>query len=405
MIDDIELSCSSCGARQAFGLHALRCSDCGEALEFVAPPLRDQVLEPAWASGCADSSGVVGGVWRYRDLLAPDFDESAIARVRMGEGGSPLLRALRLGNTVGCEDLWLKDESRNPTGSFKDRGTAVAVAVLSAAGIESIGTVSTGNMARSVAAYAARAGLRAKVWVGATTPAEKLAPIAVHGADLVRIDAPYGQIYETSLIWGAENGVVFVNSDSALRVEGQKTIAYEIAEQSVEQPLDWFLVPTSSGGNFSAIGKGFSEVVEWGLVERSPRLVAVQAEGCSPIASAWENGMDVPMEVGSARTVAGAISNPTPPSGARALRWARETGGLAVKVTDDEILAAQVEIATSTGRFVQPAAAAGLAGLQQLIRSGTIGPEDRVGILLTGAGPNAAPPPLPIPEPVKLSDL
>jgi len=323
----------------------------------------------------------------------------------MGEGGSPLLRALRLGNTVGCEDLWLKDESRNPTGSFKDRGTAVAVAVLSAAGIESIGTVSTGNMARSVAAYAARAGLRAKVWVGATTPAEKLAPIAVHGADLVRIDAPYGQIYETSLIWGAENGVVFVNSDSALRVEGQKTIAYEIAEQSVEQPFDWFLVPTSSGGNFSAIGKGFSEVVEWGLVERSPRLVAVQAEGCSPIASAWENGMDVPMEVGSARTVAGAISNPTPPSGARALRWARETGGLAVKVTDDEILRAQVEIATSTGRFVQPAAAAGLAGLQQLIRSGTIGPEDRVGILLTGAGPNAAPPPLPIPEPVKLSDL
>jgi threonine synthase len=306
---------------------------------------------------------------------------------------------------VGCEDLWLKDESRNPTGSFKDRGTAVAVAVLTAAGVESIGTVSTGNMARSVAAYAARAGLRARIWVGASTPAEKLAPIAVHGADLLRIDAPYGQIYETSMCWGEENGVVFVNSDSALRVEGQKTIAYEVAEQSAEKPVDWFLIPTSSGGNFSAIGKGFREVVELGLLERSPRLVAVQAEGCSPIASAWENGMDVPMDVGPARTVAGAISNPTPPSGARALRWAHDTGGLAVKVSDDRILAAQVEIATATGRFVQPASAAGLAGLQQLLGHGIIGPEDRVAILLTGAGPNAASPSLPIPEPVKLSDI
>jgi threonine synthase len=145
--------------------------------------------------------------------------------------------------------------------------------------------------------------------------------------------------------------------------------------------------------------------VKWGLLERSPRLVAVQAEGCSPIASAWENGMDVPMEVGPAQTVAGAISNPTPPSGARALRWARETGGLAVRVSDEEILAAQVLIATATGRFVQPASAAGLAGLQRLLRKGTIGPEDRVAILLTGAGSNAAPPPMPIPEPVGLSDI
>ena len=405
MIENIELSCSSCGKRQAFGLHALRCTECGEALELLAPSFPDQAIEPTWGSGCADLAGVAGGTWRYRDLLAPIFDDSAIARVGMGEGGTPLLRATRLGNVVGCEDLWLKDESRNPTGSFKDRGTAVAVAVLAAAGIESIGTVSTGNMARSVAAYAARAGLRAKIWVGVSTPAEKLAPIAVHGADLVRIDAPYGEIFGTSMKWGEENGVVFVNSDSALRVEGQKTIAYEIAEQSVKRPFDWLLVPTSSGGNFSAIGKGFRELVEWELLERSPRLVAVQAEGCSPIASAWEKGMDSPMEVGPARTVAGAISNPTPPSGARALRWARETRGLAVKVSDNEILAAQVEIATLTGRFVQPASAAGLAGLRQLIRSGTIGPEDRVAVLLTGAGPNAAPPPLPIPEPVMLSDI
>jgi threonine synthase len=323
----------------------------------------------------------------------------------MGEGGTPFLQARRLGESVGCEDLWLKDESRNPTGSFKDRGTAVAVAVLAAAGVEVIGTVSTGNMARSVAAYAARAGLRAMIWVGASTPAHKLAPIAIHGANLVRIDAPYGEIYRASMEWGADNDVVFVNSDSALRVEGQKTIAYEIAEQCVERPLDWLLVPTSSGGNFSAIGKGFRELADEGFLERSPRLVAVQAEGCSPIASAWEAGMDSPADVGPARTIAGAISNPTPPSGARALRWARDTGGLALKVSDEEILSAQAEIAALTGRFVQPASAAGLAALRRLRQSGTIGEEERVAALLTGAGPNAPPPPLEIPEPVKLAEL
>jgi threonine synthase len=323
----------------------------------------------------------------------------------MGEGGTPLLHARRLGAAVGCEDLWLKDESRNPTGSFKDRGTAVAVAVLAAAGVELIGTVSTGNMARSVAAYAARAGLRATIWVGASTPAHKLAPIAIHGADLVRIDAPYGEIYRTSLLWGANHDVVFVNSDSALRVEGQKTIAYEIAEQCSGRPVDWLLVPTSSGGNFSAIGKGFREIVDLGHLQRSPRLVAVQAAGCSPIASAWEAGAEEPVEVGPARTVAGAISNPTPPSGARALRWARETGGLALKVTDVEILSAQKEIGALTGRFVQPASAAGIAALRKLMQSETIRSDDRVAVLLTGAGPNAPPPALDIPEPVQLSDL
>jgi threonine synthase len=247
--------------------------------------------------------------------------------------------------------------------------------------------------------------LRAKIWIGASTPAHKLAAIAIHGADLVRIDAPYGEIYRTSLAWGARNDVVFVNSDSALRVEGQKTIAYEIAEQCSERPIDWLLVPTSSGGNFSAIGKGFREIVDRGHLERSPRLVAVQAAGCSPIASAWEAGAEEPVEVGPVSTVAGAISNPTPPSGARALRWARETGGLAMKVTDDEILEAQRQIATLTGRFVQPASAAGLAALRKLVRSGKIRSDERVAALLTGAGPNAPPPPLAIPEPVELSDF
>ena len=363
-------------------------------------------LEPSWPLGFDRAgAGIREGMWRYRGAL-PAVDTELIARrVRLGEGGVPLLAAARLAEAVGCASVWLKDEFRNPTGSFKDRGTAVGVAVLAALGFESIGTVSTGNMARSVAAYAARAGLRASIWVGADTPAEKLAPIAVHGADLLRFDAPYGEIYATSMEWSRAEGVPFVNSDSSLRVEGQKTIAYEIAEQLGGVAPDWLVVPTGSGGNLSAIAKGLTEAASWGWLEGRCRLVAVQAAGCAPIAGAWEAGAKEPVTVDRPHTIAGAISNPTPPSGARALRWLRETGGLALAVEDDEILQAQRQLAESTGRYVQPASASGLAALSHLCLDGTIGADDSVVLLLTGSGSNAPAPEIELPRPRSLAGI
>lgn len=353
----------------------------------------------------ATPPGGLGGLWRYLPLLpglAPDLVEQ---RIHMGEGGTPLLRApAALEKELGVGTLWLKDESRNPTGSFKDRGTAVGLGLLASLGFDAVGTVSTGNMARSVAAYAARAGMRAEVWVGASTAPQKLAPVAVHGARLSRFDAPYGEIYATSLAWSRRSGVPFINSDSALRVEGQKTIAYEIAEQLGGDAPDWLLIPTSSGGNFSAIAKGLREATAAGWLRGECRLVAVQAAACDPIVRAWEAGSEQPVPVPPPDTIAGAISNPSPPSGARALAWLRRTGGRAVAVSEERIAAAQARLARRTGRFVQPASAATLGALEQLRADAVVGADDRVVLLLTGSGSNAPAPRIELSPPRPLSE-
>ena len=386
-----------CGLELSFDPFEHRCPECGEALELLAAVAPHSVLAPG-SPGLSPSGGVADGMWRYRGLL-PHVDASLVERrVFLGEGATPLLRAQRLGDEIGCANLWLKDETRNPTGSFKDRGTAVGVAVLAGLGFDSVGTVSTGNMARSVAAYAAHAGMKASVWVGAGTPSEKLAPVAVHGADLRRFDAPYGQIYETSLEWSRAHGVPFVNSDSSLRVEGQKTIALEVAEQLGGVAPDWMIVPTSSGGNLSAIAKGFSDAEAAGWIAHTGRLVAVQASGCDPIVRGWVAGADGPLPVESPYTIAGAISNPSPPSGARVIRCLRKTGGTALAVSDDDIEAARRRLATTAGRYVQPASAAPLAALIHMIADRQVGADDTVVLLLTGSGSNAAPPNIELPE-------
>ncbi len=389
--------CCGCGLELSFDPFEHRCPECGEALELLPAAAAPEVLEPAFP-GLSPSGGVADGIWRYRAVL-PHVDASLIERrVFLGEGATPLLRARRLGDEIGCANLWLKDETRNPTGSFKDRGTAVGVAVLAGLGFDSVGTVSTGNMARSVAAYAARVGMTASVWVGADTPDDKLAPVAVHGADVQRFDAPYGQIYETSLEWSRARGVPFVNSDSPLRVEGQKTIALEVVEQLGGVAPDWMIVPTSSGGNFSAIAKGFSEAEAAGWIEQTGRLVAVQAGGCDPIVRGWDAGADGPLPVESPHTIAGAISNPSPPSGARVIRWLHKTGGTALAVSDDDIEAARRRLANTAGRYVQLASAAPLAALIPMLADGRIGADDTVVLLLTGSGSNASPPRVELPE-------
>ncbi len=396
----LTLRCCSCGRERAYDAFVHRCETCGEALELASGAMAP--LEPGAGMVAA---GDAQGMWRYRAAL-PQVDPELIRdRVFMGEGGSPLLRASRLQEQLGCREILLKDESRNPTGSFKDRGTAAGVALLVQMGFASVGTVSTGNMARSVAAYAARAGIEASVWVGAATPPHKLAPVAVHGAHLLRFDAPYGEIYHTSMEWSRRSGVPFINSDSALRVEGQKTIAFEVAEQLGNRAPDWMIIPTSSGGNFSAIAKGFAEAAEAGRMEGRCRLVAVQTAECAPIVRGWEVGGDDPVPVPPPTTIAGAISNPSPPSGRRAIGWLRRTDGHAIAVPDAEIEAAQRRMAELTGRFVQPASAASLAALERLLDRGVIGADDSVVLLLTGSGSNAPPPSVAIDAPRALAGV
>ena len=197
----------------------------------------------------------------------------------------------------------------------------------------------------------------------------------------------------------------FINSDSALRVEGQKTIAYEIAEQLGGRAPHWLFIPTSSGGNFSAIAKGFAEATERGWMTGACRLIAVQAAECAPIVKAWDEGSDEPLPVPPPDTIAGAISNPSPPSGARALRWLRRTEGHAIAVPDNEIAAAQLRLAALSGRFVQPASAATLAALETLSAGGVVRADESVVLLLTGAGGNAPAPEIDIEPPRSLADV
>ncbi len=366
----LELACTGCGASLPLTEPALRCRSCGEPLEvrgYGRPSLR----ECPWPGRSLAE--------RYGGFLPP---LGRYAELSMGEGFTPLVDAPRLADALGLRRLLIKNETTNPTWSFKDRGTVVAMADALSRGCRAVGVVSTGNMAASVAAYGARAGISVIVLVSAGTPAEKLPPVAVYGCTVVRVDGDYGALYHRSLVL---DGVRFLNSDAPARVEGSKTIAFEICEQCDFAPPDWVIVPTSSGGNIRGILKGFEEMREASLIPEVPKMVCAQASGCAPIATAWERGSEVIARVTEPRTVAHAIANPSPPSGNAVLRKLREGAGMCVAVSDESILDAQIEMA-SAGVFGQPAAAASLAAARVLAGSSVIGRTDTVVCVATGAG-------------------
>jgi threonine synthase len=303
------------------------------------------------------------------------------------EGNTPLIEAYRLQQALGIGRLLLKDERRNPTGSFKDRGTVVAVHRALDLGLNRVGTVSTGNMGASMAAYAARAGLTCFVLMSATISLQKLGPIAIHRPHLIAVDGDYGDLYFRSLEIGPDLGIYFANGDDPFRVEGQKTIAYEIWEALGGQMPDCILLPVSSGGNTGALLKGIGELLEMGALAVAPTVIGVQAEGASPIAKAYVEGKTQISRFPCPQTVAHAIANPYPPSGNRVLRQLRAYGrGRMMTVSDEEILDAQSVLAAEEGMFAQPAACAPLAAVRKLLRDGELGARQSVVCVITGDG-------------------
>ncbi len=319
------------------------------------------------------------GVWRYRELIPVRVEP-----VTMQEGGTPLIPVPRLSDAAGgSADLYVKYEAANPTGSFKDRGMTVAVSLARALGVRMAVAASTGNTAASAAAYTARAGIGLTLVLPAGKVARgKLGQSILHGARVLEVDGSFDHALSVVVDSVKRYGYYPLNSFNAWRLEGQKTIAYEIYED-IGVP-DYVIVPVGNGGNISAIWKGFRELLEAGLIDRLPKMIGVQAAGAAPLADAFLQGLDHPLFNDHPETRATAIRIGRPINWAKAMRAVRESGGTFVKVTDEEIMDAQRMLARLEGIGAEPAGAAGAAALKRLTAAGVLERGVRAVIVVTG---------------------
>ncbi|MCX6560257.1 MAG: threonine synthase [Candidatus Aminicenantes bacterium] len=320
---------------------------------------------------------------RYAEFLPWHRFDPALS---LGEGGTPLLPLHNLADDLGRPGLLAKNEMMNPTGSFKDRGTVVAVAMALELGFRSVGTISTGNMAGSTAAYAAKTGLKCLIFVKAGTSREKITAAAVHGASVIKVRGDYPTLFRRSFEIGRARGIYFMNSVDPFRIEGYKIAGYEIFESLGPRAFDGhravrIFVPVSAGGHLIGLIRAFLDLKEIGAIQALPRFIGVQAAGCAPVAQAFEQGRDTVKRFLRPHTIAHAISNPFPPGGDLALRILRAGKGTMAAVTEREILRAQTQLAAREGLFCDPASAVTLAAAHKL------GPGRGFDVLiLTGSG-------------------
>jgi len=374
----LEMECSRCGRTYSIDEIVYRCATCNYPLlvrydydEIATRISKKLIKNREW------------NIWRYKELL-PIKDLSNV--VSMNEGGTALQKSVRLAERFGIKNLYLKDETRNPTWSFKDRGSSVGVSKALEIGANAVGCVSTGNMAASMAAYAARAGLKCVILIKSGTPLEKIVQILICGAKVISVEKSYPEINEAGLEISKEYGIYWVHADAPMRIEGQKTTSYEICEQLGWSVPDKVIIPTSSGGNISAHWKGWKELNSIEFVENLPSMVAIQAEGNCPIVKAFKAKQEFVEPFKEARTIAHSISNPDPPSGQHVLKILKESEGVAEAVSDGELLDAQKTLAETEGIFAEPAGVASIAGLKKLLKEGAIDVDETVVCVITGAG-------------------
>ncbi|MBO3770068.1 MAG: threonine synthase [Thermoproteota archaeon] len=364
------LVCIDCGRVHKPGPGVLVCEKCNGLLE---------VSYPKSVFGNVSFNGT--GVWRYSSLL-PKVDRI----ITLNEGNTPLVKAENLGRKIGLRNLYVKFEGANPTGSFKDRGMTVGVSIALKFGQKSVACASTGNTSASMAAYAARAGLKSFVFLpDGYVAAGKLLQAIAHGATIVKVRGNFDDALRILLSHSAELGVYVLNSVNPYRIEGQKTTAFEIWEGLGKTP-EFVVYPVGNAANISSGWKGFIELKEAGLANSLPKMVGVQAEGAAPIVKAFLEGRGEIEPVEKPETVATAIRIGRPLSWKKALRAIRDSKGTAVTVSDEEILRAQVELARTEGIFAEPAGAASIAGVLKLSREGYFKGDDTVVAVVTGHG-------------------
>ena len=364
------IQCITCSAKYDLDEIIYTCSECGSILEVLCEPdVSKDIFD------CRKST-----MWKYKEFMP--VDPSKI--VTLDEGGTPFCKCDKLGGELGVE-LYVKVEGSNPTGSFKDRGMSVGITKAVELGVDTVGCASTGNTSASLAAYAARAGLRCIVLLPSGKVAlGKLAQAMFHGAEVLSVKGNFDEALETITALAREGKLYLLNSVNPFRLEGQKSIGFEIVDDLGWKSPDRIILPVGNAGNISAIWKGVKEFHRAGFMEDLPMMTGIQAEGAAPIVRAIrENKSDItPFE--NPETVATAIRIGAPVSSLKAIRAINESNGYAETVTDEEILSAQKLLARTEGIGVEPASAASIAGLIKLAKMGEIDKHEQIVCIVTG---------------------
>ena len=365
------IRCVSCGEEYNNDDVIYTCEKCGSVLELV-PESVD--VDKSIFDGRKDT------LWKYKEFIP--VDESKI--VTLEEGGTPFCKCDKLGEELGV-NLYVKVEGSNPTGSFKDRGMTVGMTKAMELGVSTVGCASTGNTSASLAAYAARAGLRCIVFLPSGKVAlGKLAQAMFHGAEVISINGNFDEALEAMTALALEKHLYLLNSINPFRLEGQKTIGYEILHSLGWQSPDRIILPVGNAGNISAIWKGVSEFYDAGFVDSKPMMTGIQAEGACPITNAFKKHSKEIVPVENPETIATAIRIGAPVSYTKALNAIYDSNGYSETVSDEEILSAQKLLARKEGIGVEPASAASIAGLKKLVEMGEIDKGETVTCVVTG---------------------
>ncbi|MBK9927032.1 MAG: pyridoxal-phosphate dependent enzyme [Anaerolineales bacterium] len=387
----------------------IRCLDCGHAASFMPNSMHCPKCNSQWREAEYDMEEVSKtfpsqlknrefGLWRYKELLPIHNPNPSL---RLGEGGTPLIKAANLGMMLGLTNLYIKDERQGPTSSFKDRQAALTIAALKEGGVTEMVAASTGNVAISLSAYAARAGIKLWAFVTSLVPGVKMREIALYGSQVIKITGSYDQAKLMAAEFARQRGLYQdMGARTVTAVEAMKTIAYEIAEQltfqngaptgsTEEKPKwqtpDWYVQAISGGMGPLGVYKGFRELKALGMIDRIPAIVPIQVEGCAPMVESWKKGLEKAEPVLSPKTRIETLATGDPGRTYTMLRkQVNETGGVFESVSDEDAFRAMHVLAKMEGISAEPAAGVAFAGLFKLVRAGIIKPNDTVIVNCTG---------------------
>jgi threonine synthase len=388
----------------------IKCLDCGHNAPYFPNSISCPRCDSQWREAEYDLdqigqtliqqlSGRAFDLWRYGELLPVRNPNRSLM---LGEGGTPLTQAVNLGMMLGCPNLFIKDERQGPTGSFKDRQASVTIAALKEAGITEMVAASTGNVAISYSAYAARASIKLWAFVTSLVPAVKMREIALYGSQVIKVTGSYDQVKQMAAEFARQRGLYLdMGARTITSIEAMKTIAYEIAEQLAAmlgapppsngkppapwRTPDWYIQSISGGMGPLGVHKGFRELRQMGLTERIPALALIQSEGCSPMVNSWKLGLEDAVPVTTPQTHIETLATGDPGRAYKFLRQrVNETKGAFESVSDEEAFRAMHVLAKMEGISAEPAAAVAFAGLFKLIRAGIIKPNDMVVVNCSG---------------------